>query len=79
MRLIVGALIVFAGIIGYGAYRQRQAKLVQIERAAAVADSLERVDSLQRIAEIDAAAPRQGPRPPMPSQIAVPESRPPAR
>ncbi len=55
MRFVVALLVLFAGLIGYGAYQQRQITIAREERAAALQDSLRRADSLQRVAEAEAA------------------------
>ncbi len=55
MRFVVALLALFAGFIGYGAHQQRQITLAREKRAAALQDSLRRADSLQRVAEAEAA------------------------
>jgi len=59
MRILLALLVLFAGFVGYGTYRQRQITIAQEARAAELKDSLRRVDSLQRVAEAEAAAARQ--------------------
>ncbi len=51
MRFLVALVFLFAGFVGYGAYRQRQARLEQLARVASLQDSLRRADSLQRQAD----------------------------
>jgi hypothetical protein len=46
MRPITAVIILVAGVIGYGAYRGRQAQRAKELRAAAVRDSTRRADSL---------------------------------
>lgn len=58
MRLLLALLVLFAGFVGYAAYRQRQVTIAREERAAALRDSLRRADSLQRVAEAAAAEAR---------------------
>ena len=58
MRIILALLVLFAGFVGYGAYRERQITVAREERAAALRDSLRRADSLQRVAEAEAAEAR---------------------
>jgi Tfp pilus assembly protein PilN len=55
MRLLLALLVLFGGFVGYGAYRQRQVTIAREERAAALRDSLRRADSVQRVAEAQAA------------------------
>jgi Tfp pilus assembly protein PilN len=58
MRILLALLVLFAGFVGYGTYRQRLITVAQEERAAALKDSLRRADSLQRVAEAEAAEAR---------------------
>lgn len=55
MRFIFALLALFAGVIGYGAYRQHQAQVAREQRAAALQDSLRRADSLDQLARSKAA------------------------
>jgi uncharacterized protein HemX len=55
MRILLALVALFAGFIGYGAYRQHQVKVERERRAAALQDSLRRADSLQQVAEAEAA------------------------
>ena len=55
MRILLALLVLFAGFVGSGTYRQRQITVAREERAAALKDSLRRADSLQRVAEAEAA------------------------
>lgn len=59
MRFLLALLLLFAGFVGYGAYRQRQITVAREERAAALQDSLQRADSLQHVAQAEAAAARE--------------------
>jgi hypothetical protein len=55
MRIILATLTLFAGAIGYGAYRQHQVKVAREARAVAVQDSIRLSDSLERAVAADAA------------------------
>jgi hypothetical protein len=55
MRFIFALLGLFAGVIGYGAYRQHQVQVAREQRAAALQDSLRRADSLEQLAQARAA------------------------
>lgn len=53
MRYLVALLVLFAGIVGYGAHRQSQARLAQLSRVTALQDSLLREDSLALYGGVD--------------------------
>jgi hypothetical protein len=56
MRVLVIIAALAVGLIGYGGYRQHEATKAKAARLAALQDSVRRLDSLQKVADAEAAA-----------------------
>jgi hypothetical protein len=55
MRLIVVLILALFAVVGYGAYRQRTARMAELDRVERMRDSLHRADSLAAIPADSAA------------------------